>query len=89
MCYAIYRNTTKNKKYLKNYNKNKETSYLMYWFAENLYGWAMSQKLSVDGFKWRKNKSNFAASFIKAITKIVTKDRYFKLMLNILSTCII
>ena len=35
---------------MKNYNKNKESSYLMYLDANNLCGWAMSQNLPVDGF---------------------------------------
>ena len=33
--------------------------------ANNLYGWAMSQKLSVDGFKWIKKLSEFDERFIK------------------------
>ena len=33
---------------MKNYNKNKE--YIQYLDANNLYRWAMSQKLPVDGF---------------------------------------
>ena len=44
-----------NNKYLIDYNKNKESSYLMYFDANNLYGWAMSQPLSTGGFKWVKN----------------------------------
>ena len=36
---------------MKNYNKNKESSCLMYLDEINLYGWAMSQKLPVNGFK--------------------------------------
>ena len=41
-----------NNKYMKNYDKNIESSYFMYLGANNLYGWAMSQKLPVNGFKW-------------------------------------
>ena len=41
-----------NNKYMKNYDKNIESSYLMYLHANNLYGWEMSQKLPVNGFKW-------------------------------------
>ena len=51
ICHAIHRYTKANNKYIKNYDKNKDSSYLMYLDANNLYGWAMSQKLPVDGFK--------------------------------------
>ena len=39
---------------MKKYNKDKDSSYHMYWDTNNLYGWAMSQKLPADGFKWKK-----------------------------------
>ena len=39
---------------MKDYNKNKESSYLQYLDENNLYGWAMSQKLSVNNFEWIK-----------------------------------
>ena len=39
---------------MKNYDKNKDSPYLMFLTANNLYGWSMSQKLHVDGFKWKK-----------------------------------
>ena len=42
---------------MKNYDKKQRTSCLMY-FA-NLYGWAISQKLSVKCFKWKKNVTKF------------------------------
>ena len=37
---------------MKNYNYNKESSYIQYLDANNRYGRAMSKKLPVDGFKW-------------------------------------
>ena len=58
ICHAIHRYSKANNKYMKNYNKNKESSYLMYLDANNLYRLAISQKLSVGGFKWRKTFIN-------------------------------
>ena len=50
---------------MKHYNKNKESSYILYLDINNLYGWAMSQKLAVDGFEWEKNMLKFSEEFIK------------------------
>ena len=41
-----------NNKYMKDYNKKEASKYLMYVDANNLYGWAMSQKLPVNSFNW-------------------------------------
>ena len=49
---AIHRYAKANNKYMKNYDKNKESSYIQYLDGNKLYGCAMSQKLSVDAFKW-------------------------------------
>ena len=37
----------------------------MYLDSNNLYGWATSQKLPVNGFKWVEESSEFNESFIK------------------------
>ena len=50
---------------MKNYNKDKESLYLMYLDANNLYGWAVSQRLPVYRFEWTKNSSKFNEKFIK------------------------
>ena len=39
-------------KYMKDHNPDKPSSYIQYLDANNLYGWAMSQKLPTHGFKW-------------------------------------
>ena len=65
MCQSIYRYAEANNKYMKNYNKNIDSSYLMYLDANNLYGWVISKKLPVNGFKWENDLSRFNENFIK------------------------
>ena len=63
--HAIHKYATVNNKYMKDYDKNKESSYLKYWDVNNLYGLAMSQKLPVNNFKWIEDNSQFNKDFIK------------------------
>ena len=65
ICHAIHRHAKANNKYMKNYDKNKESSYIQYLDANNLYGWAMCQKLPVIGFLWIKNIMEIDEKFIK------------------------
>ena len=53
ICQATDRYAQANNKYMKNYDKDIESSYID---ANNLYGSAISQKLPVNGFKWIKQK---------------------------------
>ena len=66
MCQATQSYAKANNKYMTNYDKNKESSFLMYVDANNLYGWAMSKKLPVDGFKWIDDLTMFTEDFIKS-----------------------
>ena len=50
---------------MKGYDKNKESSYIQYWDANNLYGLAMSQKLPINNFEWIKNAFQFNEDFMK------------------------
>ena len=64
ICYPTYRCVNDSNKYI-DYNKNKGPSYLKYWGLNNLYDWAMSQKLPVNDFKRIEDISKFDESFIK------------------------
>ena len=50
VCRSIHRYGKANK-YMKNHDKDMESSYLEYLDANDLYGWAVSQKLPVNGFE--------------------------------------
>ena len=52
ICHSIHRYAKANNKYIENFDENKESSYIQYLDANNLYGWAMSQKLPKNYFKW-------------------------------------
>ena len=52
---------------MKNDDENEELSYIQHLDANNLYGWAMSQKLPVNAFKWIKKVSKIDEDFIKKL----------------------
>ena len=52
----------------------------MYLDANNLYGWAMSQKLPINGFKWveKSRLSRFNEMFIKNYDENSDKGYFFE-----------
>ena len=65
ICQAIQRYAKANNKYMNNYVKSIESSYLAYLDANNLYGYPMSEKLPANGLKWVEDLSQFNEDFIK------------------------
>ena len=72
ICQATHRYAKANNKYMKNYNKNIESSYIQYVDANNLYGWAMTQRLPVNDFEWVKQED--LSQFNEAVMKMVKQD---------------
>ena len=50
ICHSVNRYPKANNKYMKDYDKIKELPYLKYWDVNNLYAWAMSQKVICKRF---------------------------------------
>ena len=69
ICHVVHRYAKANNKYMKNYDKSKESSYIQYLDANNLYGAAMSEKLPINGVKWVNDISGINAKFIKSYDK--------------------
>ena len=92
LCHATHGYAKANNKYMKNYNKDIELSYLTYLGTNNLQGWGMSQKFAVNGFKWKENIDKFDKDFIKYYNENSNKGyilevdvEYPKYLLNLLS----
>ena len=47
-----HRHAVANNRYMRNYNPKRTSSYIMYFDANNLYGWAMRQRLPVGQYEW-------------------------------------
>ena len=67
--HSIYRYSKVNHNYMKYYDKSKESSYIQYRHVNNLYGWAMFQKLPVKNFEWIKDTSQFNENLIRNYNK--------------------
>ena len=67
--HSVYQYAKANSKYMKDYDKNKESPYIQYWDVNNIYGWVISQKLPVNKFEWIDDTSQFNEDFIKNCNK--------------------
>ena len=68
--YSFYRYAKGNYKYMKYYDRNKESSYLQQWDVNYLYGWAMLQKLWLNNFEWIKDTPHFDKDLIKNYNEV-------------------
>ena len=75
---VVKRYTRANNKYMNDYDKDQPSRYLQYLDANNLYGWAMSQLLPTDGFKWVDIKPEE----VKAL--LVREDRGYLMEVDVL-----
>ena len=57
--YIAKRYAKANNKYMNDYDPKKQSTFISYLDMNNLYGWAMSEYLSYEGFKWLKNVDEF------------------------------
>ena len=81
ICHSIHRYAKANNKYMKSYNNNEESSYIQFLDANNLYGWAMSKKLPINGFKWLdsdKINEKFISVLKNYTTYVVIYRSYLK-----------
>ena len=57
--YIAKRYAKANNKYMNDYDPKKQSTFISYLDMNNLYGWAMSEYLPYEGFKWLKNVDKF------------------------------
>ena len=76
ICHSLNRYAKTNNKYMKDYDKNKESSYLKNQDINNLYDQTVSQALPVNGFKWVEDLQEFNEDFIKSYNE-KSNEGYF------------
>ena len=57
--YIAKRYSKANNTYMNDYDPKKQSTFISYFDMNNLNGWAMSEYLPYEGFKWLKNVNKF------------------------------
>ena len=83
ICHAVHRYAKANNEYMKNYDKSKESSYIQYLDANNLYGAAMSEKLPINEFKWVNCILRIDKKFVKSYDKKKNSDKGYILEVDV------
>ena len=78
ICHANHHHAKLNSKYMKSYDKNKESLHVKYWNVNDLYGWAMSQKFPVNNFEWIEETSQYNQDFIKNYNDVSDEEIFLK-----------
>ena len=78
ICHGVHQYVNSNNKYIKDYDKNKESPDLKYLYVNNLCGWAISQKLTVGVFEWVEETSQFNKDFTKSYNNDSNEGYFLK-----------
>ena len=78
ICHSVYRYAKANNKYMKDYDRKKESLYHQNQDINNLYDWAMLQKLPVNSFQQIKHAPQFIKDFIKKYKRQSNKGYFFE-----------
>ena len=68
--YIAKRYAKANNKYMNDYDPEKPSTFITYLDMNNLYGWAMSEYLPYERFKWLKNVDGFDVMSIGKESKV-------------------
>ena len=78
ICHSIYQNAKTNNKCIKDYGRNKKSSYFQYQDVNNSYNWAMPQKLLINNFQQIKDTSQFNEDFIRNYNEESDEGHFLK-----------
>ena len=84
ICDVIYQYVKTNDKNLKDNDRNKESLYLKYWDVNNLYDWAMSQKLPINNFEQTEDTSRFNEDFMKNCNEDIDQGYFLEVDIHYL-----